>query len=116
MKINCKSADLHNPLFLGGVNLQMKLDISKRVGLTLTYDRVEKELIVELNNHVTVIPSSNIANYSPVNAADIGVSATAQPQPVVLSSDIKPITKLKPIKVNAQVSDPTRDQVFGKGK
>lgn len=112
MKIDIKTAELHNPLFLGGVNFQMKLDISKRVGTTMTYDRVEKELIVTYNGNVAIIPSSNVASMCPVNPADVGVAvqAPSRTHKTLSPAIVAPVGKAK-----AQVSDPTRDPVFGKG-
>jgi hypothetical protein len=109
-EISIKFAELHNALFLGGTNHQMKLDPSKRQGMKLHYDRAEKELIVEFNGHVAIVPSSNVASMTLSNPKDIGVTAAgtakSTPQthinhPVVAGID------------RAQVSDPTRDVVFG---
>jgi hypothetical protein len=61
--IDIKYAELHNPLFLAGTNLQTKLDPSnsKYAAIRMQYDRVEKELLVYWNGVVGIIPSSNIA-------------------------------------------------------
>jgi hypothetical protein len=63
--IELKFAELHNPLFLGGKNHQLKLDPAKEAGLKLEYDRAEKELIVTYSDGKTttvgIIPSSNVA-------------------------------------------------------
>ncbi len=60
-KIELKYCELHNPLFLGGTNLQCKLDPGRRAGLQLFYDGAEKELYVHFQGEIGVIPSSNIA-------------------------------------------------------
>lgn len=65
MKIELEFAELHNPLFLGGRNLQMKLDPSRLSGLTLCYDRDEKELLVGWGNKLAIVPSSNVASMVP---------------------------------------------------
>lgn len=104
MKIDLEFAELHNPLFLAGTNLQMKLDPAKRQGLVLVYDRAEKELLVYYNNKVAIIPSSNVSSMTPVNSAILG-AAVAVPAPVAA----KPVHKGK---INAQVSTPM-DHVFG---
>ena len=65
MKITCKFVELHGPLFLAGSNLGSKLDISKRHGMTLVYDRAYQELHVTYNDHLAVVPSSNIVSFWP---------------------------------------------------
>ncbi len=65
MKIELSFAELHNPLFLAGTNLQMKLQPEKRQGLKLTYDRAEKELLVEWAGETAIVPSSNISSMTP---------------------------------------------------
>lgn len=65
MKIELSFAELHNPLFLAGTNLQMKLQPEKRTGLKLTYDRAEKELLVEWQGQTAIVPSSNISSMTP---------------------------------------------------
>ncbi len=59
--IGLKFAELHNALFLGGKNHGLKLDPGKVDGLKLSYDRAEKELIVEWSSHKGIIPTSNVA-------------------------------------------------------
>jgi hypothetical protein len=108
MKIKLKFSELHNPLFLAGTNLQLKLDPTKRQGMTLIYDREEKELLVYWNNEVAIIPSSNVSSMTPVDPTILGTlpKAEVKPQP-------KPAPTGKPIR--AQVQDPTRDVVFSNG-
>jgi hypothetical protein len=105
--IELKYATLHNVLFLGGTNLQDKLDVSKRTGLRLVYDRKEGELLVEWAGETAIIPASNIASMIPFDPKDVGMPSRllspAAPQP-------KPKATGKPIV--AQVSDPTKDSVF----
>jgi hypothetical protein len=122
MKLNIRFAELHSPLFLGGTNLQLKLDPKNRIGLILTYDRTEKELIVQWNDHVALIPNSNVSSMTLEDPADIGLGKTFSPS--IQPSSHHPVdkTKAKPyaaVKVSAQVQDPTRDAVFagpGAGK
>ncbi len=59
--LELKFAELHNPLFLAGKNFGLKLDPAHAAGLTLNYDREEKELLVEWRGEIGIIPSSNIA-------------------------------------------------------
>ena len=108
MKIVLKFCELHVPLFLNGTNLQMKLDTNSRVGLSLIYDRSEKELMVYFNGGLAIIPSSNVASMTPEDPTILGGHPTAKPikQPKV-SQPGKPVV--------AQVSDPTRDVVFSTG-
>ena len=104
-----KYASLHNPLFLGGTNLQDKLDISKRTGIQLVYDRKEKELLIKWNNEVAIIPYSNVASMIPLdpNAVTFPIVAPQAPAQPKHKPTGKPI--------QAQVSDPTRDTVFSQG-
>lgn len=69
MNIDLEFAELHNPLFLAGTNLQMKLDPTKRTGLKLIYDRAEKELLVSYNGKTAIVPASNVASMTPVSEA-----------------------------------------------
>ena len=108
-QISIKYAELHNPLFLGGTNHQTKLDPSKRQGLKLTYDRAEKELIVEFNGHVALIPTSNVASLSLSDPADIGLKVASKPVTEPKTHVSYPMTAGID---RAQVSDPTRDPVF----
>ena len=57
-----KYAELHKALFLGGINLGEKLDVSRRAGLRLEYDRKEKELQVIVNGNTGIVPVANIAS------------------------------------------------------
>lgn len=64
MKI--KFAQLHTPLFFAGINFGEKLDASKRTGLTMLYDRANKELNVQYAGRSTVIPTeSNVVHMEP---------------------------------------------------
>ncbi len=72
--LQLKFVELHNPLFLGGKNFGLKLDISKLAGLRMEYDRAEKELLVYWNDEVGIVPSSNVACMT----ADNGVAKPEQ--------------------------------------
>jgi hypothetical protein len=109
MKIALKFAETHNPIFIAGTNLQMKLDVSKRTGMVLVYDRKEKELLLYWNNALAIIPSSNISNMVPADPAALGPIPSAIPA-TAQTFVAQPVGKVK-----AQVSDPTRDPVFGRG-
>jgi hypothetical protein len=134
--ISLDFAELHNPLFLAGTNLNLKLDPVNRKGLILSYDREEKELLVEFNGKVAIIPSSNVSSMTPTSPADIGytvakpkVNATVSPitshSNPTRSANTAPANGLqaanvapKPVKVSAQVSGP-QDHVHagpGNGK
>ncbi len=65
MKIDLKFAELHNPLFLGGKNLGLKLDHKKHPSISLVYDRAEKELLVTWNGETGIIPASNVSSMTP---------------------------------------------------
>jgi hypothetical protein len=62
-QINLKYVELHNPLFLCGMNCGTKLDLSnsKYAAMKLVYDRAEKELLVHWREEIGIIPYSNIS-------------------------------------------------------
>lgn len=64
MKIKINFAQLHGPFFLAGKNFSDKLDPANLAGLSLEYDRTEKELLVtwtdRMGTHVGIIPYSNV--------------------------------------------------------
>ena len=60
--------ELHSPLFLAGTNLGVKLDITKRSGLELSYDRKAQELTISYNGVTGYVPSSNIVLYVIIEA------------------------------------------------
>lgn len=88
MKI--KFAQLHTPLFFAGINFGEKLDVTKRVGLVMLYDRLNRELNVQYIGRSTIIPAdSNVVHMEP---GDIEVKKAA------------PITNNgKPVKAQVQV-------------
>lgn len=60
-----KYAELHTALFLGGTNLGLKLitsGLGRRTGLSLSYDRANKELLATFNNATAIIPTTNVAS------------------------------------------------------
>ncbi len=96
MIITLEFAQLHYPLFLAGKNHGVKL--FNKAGVSLAYDRAEKELIVIYSGKTAIIPSSNIASME-------------RPQ----SSTQKEVPAPAPRgKIKAQVSTPT-DHVFAEG-
>ena len=80
MKIKINFAELHNPLFLAGKNFQTKLDPGKTGGLTMEYDRAEKELLVHWEGQTGIIPSSNIAC---MTEGEVKVKAPQHTHPIV---------------------------------
>src|ERR1700733_4919447 len=86
-KIDIRFAELHNSLFLGGRNFQLKIDPKKFPGLKLQYDRTEKELLVhwsaENGNFTGIIPSSNIA------CMEEGLVETRMPSPHPIVAGLK---------------------------
>lgn len=104
MKIDLDFAELHAPLFLAGTNLQMKLDPSKRRGLTLVYDRGEKELLVTWAGRQAIVPLSNVASMTPSDEVTIKMVTPEQL--------IKASAKAKPA---AQVSTPQSHVHAGPG-
>lgn len=71
MKIALCFAELHTPLFLAGINWGQKLDIKNTTKgkLALAYDRAEKELLVNANGKVAIIPTSNVVSMTPLEEA-----------------------------------------------
>jgi len=63
MKLKISYAELHTGLFLGGTNFGTKLDSSKRTDLKMTYDKEEKELVIEWNGKTAFLPSTSVASY-----------------------------------------------------
>ena len=65
-----KYAELHSPFFVGGKSFGTKLDPKTTQGLSLFYDKPEKELVVYWKNHlgtfVANLPSSNVVSYQPI--------------------------------------------------
>jgi len=67
MRIAIKSAELHTPLFLSGVNLGLKLDPARRDALELMFDRKEALLIVTFNEATAIIPAANVVSMVPAD-------------------------------------------------
>lgn len=86
MKLELKFAELHSPLFLSGTNLQMKLDPSKRHGMSLTYDRTEKELLVEYKGELAIIPTTNVVSMTPKGKEPEKKQETKAPDPELARS------------------------------
>lgn len=79
MVVEVGFAELHNPLFLGGKNLGVKLDCHRHSGLKMSYDKAEKELIVSWGGKTGFIPSANVAYYVPGKADDRKIEQVASP-------------------------------------
>ncbi len=70
-RIDLRFAEIHAPLFLlgdKGKNLGTKLDPKKQTGLTLVYDRAEKELLVSYLDMEAIIPATNVVSMLPMKA------------------------------------------------
>lgn len=99
--IKVRFAELHAPLFHGGKNHGLKL--TSKDGLSLEYDKKEKELLVTYKNVVAHIPSTSVHSYEKASAKEEEL-VFVPPKPVIQG------------KVKAQVSGP-HDHVFqGEGK
>lgn len=110
MTIEIKYAELPNPFFMAGTNMKQKLDVRSISGLSMLYLRDEKELHVFFKGEMAII--TNFSSIMPLNPSDLGygaISSAAEKPPA-------PPTKSPSGKLKAQVSDPTRDVVFGKGE
>lgn len=111
MKLEVTFCELHTPLFMGGTNFGTKLDPTKRQGLVLTYDRDEKELIIEYKGIVSLVPSANAANMVLADPSAIGITA-AQPKKIKVATPVTQVTHpMKTGIASAQVSTP-HDHVF----
>lgn len=69
--IDIEFAELHNALFMCGVNLQLKLDPKKRPEMKLQYDRENKELLVTYKDRTAIVPTTNVSAMIPVHAHDV---------------------------------------------
>jgi hypothetical protein len=98
MKYPIKFAELHSPLFLGGTNLQLKLDPARRTGIQMVYDQIEKELLVTWNNETAIVPTSNVASM------------------VVGEAKVRSLPTPPPKKIEAQVETPQSHVFGGEGK
>ena len=102
-QIELSFAELHTSLFLAGTNLGLKLQPTNRQ-IKLIYN-CHRELLVFFNNHIAIVPLSNVASMTPKDMADLDEEAFVPEAP-------KPIKPGKPVK--AQVSTP-QDHVFAEG-
>ena len=57
--VSLEFLELHSPLFLASTNLGVKLDPTKREGLSLSYDRPNQEVLVSFGGKVGIVPFTN---------------------------------------------------------
>lgn len=116
MKIDIKFAEVHTPLFMGGVNHGVKLEKDKR-GMKLVYDREHEELYIFHAGNIGIIPKGNVAIMVPTNPLELGFT----PEEVLGVGTIatqastqtaQPVHK-GPGRPKAQVSHPVESAVFG---
>lgn len=69
--IKLKQAQLHGPIFVGGKNQTERLKTEKNDGLTMFYDRKEKELHVTWGGETAIVPSTNIMSMVPMEAVKV---------------------------------------------
>lgn len=114
--LKLRFAEIHAPLFLmgdKGTNLGTKLDPAKRKGLTLEYDREEKELLVTFDNMEAIIPVTNVATMIPETKETKKVAAKAEAAAKLdLATQAERATRPA---VNAQVSGPQMHVHAGPG-
>lgn len=132
MKIEMTFVELHNPLFLGGVNWGNKLQPKTGKGiLELVYDRSNQELLITFGKFQCIVPSSNIASMTlkgfemPIapqkSHSEIGGIERAQVSSPTTTIQNEPEIKRpgRPVKaINSQAATP-HDHVFkgvGAGK
>ncbi len=117
MKIDLKFVELHTPLFLAGTNHGVKLPKSG-CSTKLTYDLEKNQLYVIYQNELAIIPHGNIATLNPKDSKAaielLGIKEDSQLHKTSVAPTSSHITGPKG-KTKAQVSDPTRDLVFGAG-
>lgn len=120
--IDIKFAQLHDTLFLAGTNHGQKLDIARR-DIKLTFDEEQKRLIVEFKQEVALVPETNISNMIPADSKPfiINIAALSEEKPLRPTATLEMEAEThkrrgRPPMARAQVSDPTRDAVFGQGK
>ena len=109
-EVEVKFAELHSPLFLGGMNFGLKLDTAKRPDMKLWLATLENQLVlvVQYKEHTTVVQSFSHAQ--PVNSTEIGFEPLlklAKPTPPVKQTHHPMKTGI----ASAQVSTP-QDHVF----
>ncbi len=107
MKVELEFAELHNPLFLSGTNLQLKLmpDGVKhgRAGLHIHYDRAEKELIVEFNGKTAIVPATNVSSMTiKEKPAEVMRAPIMKPAQVLATT---PVQDQKASVVSAQITE-----------
>jgi hypothetical protein len=129
MKIDLKFAELHTALFMSssggqGVNMGLKLNtiggLGHKDGVSLTYDRVEKELHVRYKGELAIIPSTNVASMTPKDPNVLGDTPTSAPATPAVKA-VEPVKEAKTApttatkKVTAQVSSPQGHVFEGPG-
>lgn len=116
MQIDLKFVELHTPLFLAGANCGLKLDIKRRP-IKLTYDLEKNQLYVIYQNELAIIPHGNIATLNPIDSKAAIALLGIKDDTVQISANVPTSSHVTGPrgKIKAQVSDPTRDLVFGAG-
>jgi hypothetical protein len=114
--MECRKIKLHSPVFVGGKNFSTELDAGAVAQLKLEHVEEKHHFTAEFGGEMIRIPETNVSSWSYVD--DPGKA----PKPGRPTSEQAPATtravaQAAPAraKVKAQVSDPTRDAVFGKG-
>lgn len=110
--INLSFVHLHSPLFFAGRNWGEKLDIkdTRKGQVKISYDRNEKEVILECEGKTTIIPTSNVVSMVPVSDPPLDRKVMIEDQ----QPKAKPGPKPKFNANAAQVSGP-HDHVFAAG-
>lgn len=96
--IEIKSMKLHGSLNACGINLQDKVDATKKL-VKLTYDDVKKRVLVVANGRLEMIPESSVFSMEPFNQEAFGVELIVE-QPKTREASL--ITK----SIKAQVESP----------
>jgi len=89
--IPVKFAELHTAPFLSGVNLDKKLDPSKRHDLALWFDESRRSLLVVFKGELAVFPEPAVAYWKPQDPAalEIDLPAVAPKSQPISAAQVK---------------------------
>ena len=92
MKIDLEFVELHQPLFLAGVNFSTKLTPAMKGGIKMWYDTELEHTFVIYNGKVAMI--ENTASKTMYDPSQLGINAKASilTKPVLVQADATPTT------------------------
>lgn len=105
--INLKFIETHNPIFINGVNLGQKIDITKRTNLYIQHDEKKDKYLIWVNGGLAILPPSSVNSSIPIDIKDTGYK-----HPTFEVEIQKPVEAAQfNGKIQAQISHP-HDHVF----